>query len=228
LWTAIKTIQKENPEVISVIYSGDIDVTPSQILENVEVFFVNTSLTLATFQYFAKYQENPHCSVISTELGFRLPISLFHNARSISRLYNSCIRSNFLLRPRCLHRHHGLRIYPPVCQFRSGNPHGGIRSLPDHLNRHAWTTSRNLNRQTTLLANICVSVRIRVSTDGYSHYEFLVDKRSYGTVDGEESFQGGDSCHFPSVRYLCIEEYLFIATRKVDNIRCAIPTRKGT
>jgi alpha-1,2-mannosyltransferase len=38
LWTAVRTIQKENPEVISVIYSGDVDVTPSIILENVEVY----------------------------------------------------------------------------------------------------------------------------------------------------------------------------------------------
>ena len=38
LWTAVKTIQKEFPEVISVIYSGDPDVTQTVILENVQVY----------------------------------------------------------------------------------------------------------------------------------------------------------------------------------------------
>jgi alpha-1,2-mannosyltransferase len=37
LWTAIKAIQKDFPEVISVVYSGDIDVDASDILENVHV-----------------------------------------------------------------------------------------------------------------------------------------------------------------------------------------------
>jgi alpha-1,2-mannosyltransferase len=42
LWTAIKSIQKEFPEVISVVYSGDTDVTPSTILDNVQVQPINT------------------------------------------------------------------------------------------------------------------------------------------------------------------------------------------
>ena len=37
LWTAIKAIQKENPEVISVVYSGDTEVTQEIILNNVQV-----------------------------------------------------------------------------------------------------------------------------------------------------------------------------------------------
>jgi alpha-1,2-mannosyltransferase len=37
LWTAIRTIQLGFPEVISVVYSGDTDVTPEKILKNVKV-----------------------------------------------------------------------------------------------------------------------------------------------------------------------------------------------
>lgn len=37
LWTAIKAIQKEFPDVISVVYSGDVEVTPNTILDNVQV-----------------------------------------------------------------------------------------------------------------------------------------------------------------------------------------------
>jgi len=51
LWTAVKTIQKEFPEVISVIYSGDTDVTPAIILENVQVILPYSPLILAPLQY---------------------------------------------------------------------------------------------------------------------------------------------------------------------------------
>ena len=51
LWTAVKTIQKEYPEVISVIYSGDTDVTPTIILENVQVIILCSLLILAPLQY---------------------------------------------------------------------------------------------------------------------------------------------------------------------------------
>jgi alpha-1,2-mannosyltransferase len=37
LWTAIKSIQDRYPHVVSVIYSGDVEVTPTQLLENVQV-----------------------------------------------------------------------------------------------------------------------------------------------------------------------------------------------
>jgi len=37
LWTAIKAIQETFPHVISIIYSGDTDVTPTQLLDNVQV-----------------------------------------------------------------------------------------------------------------------------------------------------------------------------------------------
>lgn len=37
LWTAIKTIQTQFPHVISIVYSGDVDVTPEAILESVHV-----------------------------------------------------------------------------------------------------------------------------------------------------------------------------------------------
>jgi alpha-1,2-mannosyltransferase len=44
LWTAVKIIQKTFPQVISVIYSGDTDVTPTTIFENVQVFNVYVHL----------------------------------------------------------------------------------------------------------------------------------------------------------------------------------------
>lgn len=37
LWTAVKSIQVTYPHVVSVIYSGDVEVTPTQLLENVQV-----------------------------------------------------------------------------------------------------------------------------------------------------------------------------------------------
>jgi alpha-1,2-mannosyltransferase len=49
LWTAIKTIQQENPEVISVVYSGDTEVTPQIILDNVQVYPWHVALTIASF-----------------------------------------------------------------------------------------------------------------------------------------------------------------------------------
>jgi ALG11 mannosyltransferase N-terminus len=37
LWTAIAFLQRTEPDVVSVIYSGDIDATKDQILEKVKV-----------------------------------------------------------------------------------------------------------------------------------------------------------------------------------------------
>lgn len=51
LWTAIKAIQKEFPKVISVVYSGDTDVTPETILDNVRVSFFKYSSDAVPIQY---------------------------------------------------------------------------------------------------------------------------------------------------------------------------------
>lgn len=61
LWTAVRTIQKENPEVISVIYSGDTDVTPAVILENVHVCLLHSFLIPASLQHYPRSQDNPYC-----------------------------------------------------------------------------------------------------------------------------------------------------------------------
>ncbi|KAH6912589.1 mannosyltransferase [Coprinopsis sp. MPI-PUGE-AT-0042] len=39
LWTAIASIQKKHPEVVSVVYSGDVDATKDQILDKVKSRF---------------------------------------------------------------------------------------------------------------------------------------------------------------------------------------------
>jgi alpha-1,2-mannosyltransferase len=36
LWTAIASIQQRHPEVVSVVYSGDLDATKDQILVKVK------------------------------------------------------------------------------------------------------------------------------------------------------------------------------------------------
>lgn len=37
LWTAIAMLQREEPDIISIVYSGDADATKEQILEKVKV-----------------------------------------------------------------------------------------------------------------------------------------------------------------------------------------------
>ena len=37
LWTAIAAIQRTEPDVVSVVYSGDVDATKEQIIEKVKV-----------------------------------------------------------------------------------------------------------------------------------------------------------------------------------------------
>jgi alpha-1,2-mannosyltransferase len=37
LWTAIAALQRNDPDVISVVYSGDIDATKEEIIDKVKV-----------------------------------------------------------------------------------------------------------------------------------------------------------------------------------------------
>lgn len=37
LWTAIALMQRTEPEVVSVVYSGDVDATKEQIIQKVKV-----------------------------------------------------------------------------------------------------------------------------------------------------------------------------------------------
>jgi len=37
LWSAIAILQAKEPEIVSIIYSGDIDATKTQILDKVKV-----------------------------------------------------------------------------------------------------------------------------------------------------------------------------------------------
>jgi len=37
LWSAIAVLQTKEPQIISIIYSGDIDATKTQILDKVKV-----------------------------------------------------------------------------------------------------------------------------------------------------------------------------------------------
>jgi hypothetical protein len=50
----------ENPEVISVVYSGDTEVTPETILDNVQVYPYKLGLTVASFQHLPRSPNNSY------------------------------------------------------------------------------------------------------------------------------------------------------------------------
>ena len=86
LWTAIKTMQTRFPEVISVVYTGDIEVTTSVIFDNIQVCSIVMFLTTAPLQYHYQPQYNSYRLSPPTGLDLRFPVPKFHNAPPISGL----------------------------------------------------------------------------------------------------------------------------------------------
>src|ERR1700735_4439358 len=107
LWTAIKTIQMKFPEVISVIYSGDTEVTPSTIIDNVQVRPCVALLMTAPLQHYNRSENGSHCSPLPSKMGLRIAIPTFHNAPPVPWFSCPRIRSYLNFRPRCVHRHYG-------------------------------------------------------------------------------------------------------------------------
>ncbi len=155
LWAAISAIQRKEPDVVSVVYSGDTDTTKDKIIEKVKARFdIELSPKTLDFvflesRYLVEDSTWPRFTLLGQSIGSMylvweamthiIPDLFIGKLHAVGHMHippRSMCPSQELMYAR---RHHGLRLHLPCCL--SGRQHSSrcIRPLPDNQHDDAVT-----------------------------------------------------------------------------------------
>lgn len=103
LWTAIAALQRSDPDIVSVVYSGDIDASKEEIIDKVKVLAIAARVSfqwlidrpaLGTVRDCVGPCNAPFCVSTIAVFGGGFYLATFHATRTEPRIHVPCLGGN--------------------------------------------------------------------------------------------------------------------------------------